>query len=401
MRLLFITYGSPWPATTGARIRDSAIIEAARKDFAVTVLALYESAADMDSGANNKPKDVELRGVVLPSKKVGAFAHMLRSMAHSVATGKPLATAPYRHKQFERLISTTLQRKTYDIVQIEHSMLAPYRTAIPGSFGGRTIIDLHNVAANQYRSMVACQRGLSRIVSSTKAWLMRKWEAEWVQMFDGIIVVSGREKDLLVAMGVEAARIEIIPNGVAVGHATQTTQLQKHSLLFVGTLGYLPNRDAVRYMSEEILPLIHHELPNSKLRIVGSGKRFITNLPGVESIGVVPNLTPEYERTSVVVAPLRAGGGTRLKILEAIAHKRVVVATPLAAEGLNLRCGEGIVFAADPGEFSQKVIALLRDPERKKSIAEAGYKRIVALYDWKLISDTYRNNLLELAARSS
>ncbi len=159
MRLLFITYGFPWPTNSGARLRDAALIEAARRHYDVTVLSLFESVEEQALVAQFLPQGVSADGVVLSHWSPRIIANALLG----VVRGRPLASAVYYRKAFEVLIRTTLAREEFDIVQIEHSLLAPYISALPASYSGRTILDLHNLGASQYRSMLALQSGWQRV----------------------------------------------------------------------------------------------------------------------------------------------------------------------------------------------------------------------------------------------
>ena len=166
--------------------------------------------------------------------------------------------------------------------------------------------------------------------------------------------------------------------------------LDCNTLLFVGTMGYPPNVDAVLYFCNEILPLIERQIPNVKLLVVGKhptseilklGKRM-----NVYVTGYVRDIIPYYNKVSVSIIPLRAGGGTRLKILESMALGRPVVTTRVGAEGLYVVDQKNIIIADAPSKFAEGVIRLLQDKNFSKEISRNARQAVVSNYDWPTIS---------------
>jgi len=152
-------------------------------------------------------------------------------------------------------------------------------------------------------------------------------------------------------------------------------------ILFVGTLCYLPNEDGVEMFAREILPLIHQEDPSICFRVVGMGRsekvRLVGELPGVDLVGPVAELAPEYAAASMLVVPLRAGSGTRIKILEAFSHRTPVVSTSIGAEGLAVTHGEHLLIADTPAEFADCCLRLARDPVLREKLVGSAYEWVV------------------------
>jgi glycosyltransferase involved in cell wall biosynthesis len=237
--------------------------------------------------------------------------------------------------------------------------------------------------------MMRSARGRERPLAALKAWLMRGWEASAIKRFDRAIVVSRDDLARLREIGCTLPAA-VIPNGVDTRSLQPLPPAQGDELLFVGTMGYFPNREAVRWMAREILPLIREQRPQCRLTVVGTGgEKHLADLEQqgmLEITGAVPDLLPWYQRSQVAVVPLLSGGGTRLKILEAMALQRPVVSTTLGCEGIELQHGRDVMLADDPRAFARAVLQLLEDRELSLRLARAGRAQVERNYDWDLLS---------------
>jgi len=162
------------------------------------------------------------------------------------------------------------------------------------------------------------------------------------------------------------------------------------TVLFSGLMSYYPNDQAVRWFLNAVLPLIRRQVPHVQITIAGAGPRpwlkarASTN---IEVTGTVPDMRPYIARSSVVVAPLHIGGGTRVKILEAQAMCKPVVSTAIGAEGLNLVDGESVLLADDPKKFSSHVVQLLQNPGLAHKISKGGYAHVCRYFSWNDIGE--------------
>ena len=385
MKILYVTYGLPAPPCSGARLRDFNLITRASRHHEVSVLALLESAEETRHYHLLEPCCSRVGGVVADRGWAGALAVAARGLL----TGRPAATAPYYYPELARLLTRWTSETAFDIVQFEHSFFVPYRDALAPGFSGKTIVDLHNVGVGQYRTMFETVRGRERITALLKWLAMIGWEAPAIDRFDHAIAVSGRDRRRLARLGVKR-EITVVENGV---DCTKLQALEAAGpgtleLLFVGVMGYLPNRDAVRHFCRDILPLVRASRPDCRLTVVGSGGR--EHLGDLDQPGVVEiadradELEPYYRRSHVVVVPLRSGGGSRLKILEAMALGRPVVSTAIGCEGLDLEVGKDVLTAEDPKSFARQVLRLADDRQCAESLARAARKKVEMRYHWDL-----------------
>jgi glycosyltransferase involved in cell wall biosynthesis len=216
----------------------------------------------------------------------------------------------------------------------------------------------------------------------------RKLEADLLPRFSAILAAS--EQDAVLIRGIApGARIHVYPNSLPWVETPAATEYPR--LVFSANFEYHPNIDAVAFLTREIWPEVRKLCPEMRLRLVGRGERFITQIlpggslenSGIEITGPVDDARAEIAQARIVLAPLRAGSGTRIKILEAWAAARCVVATPLAAEGLAARDGVNIVLASDAAGFSAAVVRLLDDSVARQRLAAAGRRTFEEHYSWE------------------
>lgn len=395
MRMLAVTYGLPWPLTEGAKIRDYHLLREASQAAEVVLLSFCKDDPD-------HPDPGPLRTVCAAAETYAPPRRRgWREAAAHWRSGRPLATFPFYFEKFAQRIRSLAENHRVDFVQIEHSFLAPYRTAIPS--GCRAILSLHNIGELQYSSMAKLPG--SGLPSRVKAAAMRDWEADWASRFDHCIAVSADEAAwvrqrapqlplTVVENGVDCIRLQPLPPA-ADGNRT---------ILFVGTLGYPPNADAVVEFARHALPQLQRSLPGVKLVAVGRNPRpeirALRSEDGIEVHDDVPDVLPLYERSSVVVVPLRAGGGTRLKILEAMALGRPVVSTPKGCEGLEVAHQDQLLIA-DLADMPRQVERVLEDSTLAKELSARARRWVEARHDWRIPGARLRRVHRQLAGCAS
>jgi glycosyltransferase involved in cell wall biosynthesis len=290
------------------------------------------------------------------------------------------------HK-IRRLVSAV----SFDIVQIHHSEMALYLEALPPDVRCKRILVLHNVAFHQFDRISRVER---RPVRKTRAWLhsrgMRRWEPIYAERFDRCIAVSEMDRQRLITAN-PRVRVDVIPTGVDTRLLQALPQNSASpALLFIGKMSYRPCADAVLYFCHEILPLIRRSVGNVEMWIVGTDpppevRRLGGN--GVHVTGRVADVIPYYRRSTVCVVPLRAGGGTRLKIFEAMALGRPVVSTTLGCEGLSVTDGDHLLIADSPRQFAEKTVRLLSDRALRQRIAANARRLVANHYDWDVVAE--------------
>lgn len=182
-------------------------------------------------------------------------------------------------------------------------------------------------------------------------------------------------------------RIHLVPNGVDIPETVARTRVRPHELLFVGTLSWPPNSQAIRQLVAEILPAVQAEVPTATLNVAGRGPaeelRSLLTRPDVELHESPLSLTDYYSRAAIAVAPLERGGGTSIKVLEGLAYGLPTVATPTAARGLALEHGRQLLIASSPREFAAACIRLLNNPSEAQALGEAGRREVLRRFSWQ------------------
>ncbi len=388
MNLLYVTFGLPVPPDSGARLRDFNLLSRVAKHHRVWVISLLEFEHELEHSPRLLQYCEQVDGVVADRGAAGSLATAVAGLFQR----RPIATATYYYRGLARKITELTRKVAFDVVQFEHSFLAPYRHALAPGFNGKTVLSLHNIGVQQYRTMLDMSTGLNRIPAALKWWLMRGWEAPAAGAFDHVITVSEDDRERLLELGA-AVPVSVIENGVDCSalRPLPAPEAGSEELLFIGTMGYLPNRDAASYFCKSIFPLIRQKRSGCVLNLVGSGgKEHLSHLeqPGVVNVtGRVEDPSPWYRRSRLAVVPLRSGGGSRLKILEAMALGRPVVSTSLGREGLALQDGVDILTADDPGAFAEAVVRLLENPRDWSDVARAGRRKAEQDYDWDLLAE--------------
>jgi len=235
---------------------------------------------------------------------------------------------------------------------------------------------------------------------------MARYERAAVCKFQHVIAVSDHDR-VLMARWVDGNRITVVPTGVDLAQyhpgSSAGTDASTPLITFVGAMDWEPNVDGVEYFCGEILPLIKAEWPQARFRIVGRNpdrrvQKWASD--SVEITGRVPSVVEHLHQSTVVIVPLRIGGGTRLKIYEAMATAKAVVSTTVGAEGLDVHHGHDLMLADDPRSFAQAVIMLLRDPELRRRYERAAAET-AARYDWPAIGERFSEVLQSLAEKKS
>ena len=303
-------------------------------------------------------------------------------------------------------MAALLRENRYDIVQIEGIEMAPYalrpgRRAARGhetATPPRLVFDDHNAEyLLQKRNCLTDLRQPRRWVAA--AYSLVQWqkltayERRICRAADRVVAVSETDRQALqrILPGLEIA---VIPNGVDLAFYRRDavpplSQLGPHALVFTGKMDYRPNIDAVLWFADAVLPLILAQIPDARFYVVGQQPharlaRLAAN-PAITLTGRVPDTRPYIAAAGVYVVPLRIGGGTRLKVLEAMAMSQAIVSTRLGCDGFDFRDGQEVSFADEPAAFAAAVIGLLHDRARAAALGQAARAYVEVHYGWRAI----------------
>ncbi len=289
-----------------------------------------------------------------------------------------------------------MREKIREIIQEEHIDLVhvdmlPLSVYINEFENYPKILVNHNVESLRlYRWFRAESNPVKKTYLGIQWLKLRKFERSAMNKFDGCVVVSEVDKDLLLKMGV-TSKLFVVPNGTDTNFfKPNNRKVVGDSVLWVGHMDVHTNRDAVLYFWREIYPILKKKYPEVRMTFVGTAppREIADAAPKdgqVKATGFVDDIRPYIEEAAVMVVPIRIGSGTRLKILDAMAMGKAIVSTSVGCEGLNVNDGKDILIADDPKDFAGKVIELLERSDKRLAL-EKNAIELAKTYDWKLIT---------------
>ena len=398
MKILFLSPTVPFPLTDGGRIRVFNLLKQIAQRSDVTLLALETQPTDAEGVAQLQQLGIRVHLVpnapMLPRVSFG-------TLLNAFFKRQPITVARYDIPAYRQKIRELVATEIFDLVHYEMFHTAQFHTET----------DLPRVLSQQNVDSAIWQRLCSETANPfykcaywTQQRAFQRYERVLSPKFDAVTCTSDIDAAVFQQHCAEYGSrhsgrglqprcrplIEIIPNGVDVTHYQPdfTDEAPVH-LIYIGSMDWYPNEDAVAFFVEEVLPQIQVSVPEVKFSIVGgnpaSRVQKLAEREGVVVTGRVPEIKPYFAEATVFVVPLRIGSGTRLKILEALAMGKAIVSTAVGAEGLDLKDGEEICIADEPTAFADAVTRLLKDPSLRRRIGESGRVRVEQDYDWRSI----------------
>ena len=405
MRLLFLTPQLPYPPHKGTTLRNYNLIKglAARHD--IDLLSFVDSPDELAAPTPLNKVCRRIDGVTVPRRTLAVRAR------DTLLSPWPDMALRLWSPEFAARLRHWLTDERYDIVQIEGIELARYQSEIclacpPGQANSKLqpptiIFDDHNC------EYVLQQRAFETDARQPRRWLgavyscvqwqkLRRFEARACRAADSVLAVSDADAKALRRL-VPDLQATVIPNGIDLLNSTAglsqfpslPSQAGTSDIVFTGTMDFRPNVDAVLWFAAEIWPRILAQEPQAHFYIVGQRphKRLeaLRGNPTITVTGAVDAVQPYLAQAAVYVVPLRMGGGTRFKILEAAAQRCAMVSTVVGCEGFPVQNGRELVIADTPVDFAAAVVALLRDPARRAQLAQAAFS-LAEAFDWQRIT---------------
>lgn len=384
MNILIVSDTLSYPPSTGGRIRIFNLIKRISKKHNVFLVALINSVEENKyvEAMNRYCSKVETALLKRRSK----LAH-IPGLIRCLLSGQPLNNKFVFLTEMKNKIKEIMDAQDIDIIQIEHSFMASYITAIPRKSKARMILDLHNIGFIQAERMFRVERNILRKLRILLNLISkRKWEPKFAANFDRCITTSDIDKETL-KLANPKLDISVVPNGVDIDvNKPLPVDIAAKDIIFIGIMDYQPNIDAAIYFCKQIFPLVKKSISDCRLFIVGRDPvdeiQKLARDKGVIVTGYVEDVIHYYKMCALSVVPLRAGGGTRLKILEAMALGVPVVSTSIGCEGIQVVSGENILIADKPEEFAAFVGNLISDLRLRERISKNGRKLVEQLYSW-------------------
>lgn len=395
MRLLLLTPQLPHPPRQGTAIRNWGILKSLSARHRITLLTF--ATPDEEVTAELRAACERVVTVAPPHRTAG---HRLRALLTS-----PLPDLAHRlaSDRFAASLAELVGATAFGALIAEGLELAPFVFTDSGRrFANlKVVYDAHNAETILQRRTFENDRRMVRrlpaaLYSLIQAARLSRYEAHACRMAHHVTCVSQEDCDALGRIAPGIAPV-VVPNGIFVSdYAHHLYAEEANAIVFTGKMDYRPNIDAAVWFARDILPLVRRRHPKAVFYIVGQkpteAVRQLQLPGGVVVTGAVDDARAFIGKAAVYVAPLRMGGGTRFKLLEAMALKRAIVSTALGAEGFALTAGGDFLQADDPQVFAQKVIDLLDAPALRQKLGEAGYA-FVQGYDWQKIMPVFEQLL--------
>lgn len=387
-RMLFLCQTLPFPPDGGVNIRTYHILRLLSQSFDVTALCFYRAKdrptqADVEESIANLREFGHVEAFAIPQEH-----SRLRFVADhilSVALGIAYTVNVYASRAFRSRLCALLNERRFEIVHMDSLDLAGY---LPLLRGQPVVCVHHNVESELLRRRSDAEPAfLSRLYLRFQARLLEQQERRWCEQVSLNIAVSDIDARKLARLA-PAARLRVVPNGVDTESFRPGLGLDD-GVVFVGGANWFPNRDALTYFCDEILPLIRNSLPDVHVRWVGRASpelqaAFLRD-HSVDLTGYVSDIRPFVRDAACFVVPLRVGGGTRLKILDAWALGKAVVSTSVGCEGLAAQDGENILIRNTPKDFADAVALVLRDRALRERLQRRARRTAEELYAWDAI----------------
>jgi len=390
MKILWVKAGGLVPPDTGGKIRSYNILRELARQHSVTFFSFYGAH---DGDVHHSLKDLFDRVVcvplLLPEPKSPAE---LGDYIVRLFSSQPYGIAKYCRPEVRRRLHALLNEESFDVIVCDFIYAAG---VVPWDWPGPKVFFAHNVEAIIWRRHYeVAVNPLWKAISWVEWRRMEVAERRYLKLADHVLTVSETDRDVF-ARFVEPKKLTVIPTGVDVDYfEPQSVEEAPNSLVFSGSMDWLPNEDAVLYFIETIFPLIKQQCPEVSLEVVGRSpsrklQAAAEREKNVRLTGWVEDIRPFVARAAICVVPLRIGGGTRLKIFEAMAMGKAVISTTVGAEGLPVGPGKDVVLADTPHDFAQSVICLLRDPHLRRRLGSGARSLVQENYSWGRVAESF------------
>lgn len=389
MRVLFLSAWFPHPPSNGSRLRVHHLLGALAPYHEVALLAVADQA-DVDPTA---PALHRLCHTVQVFPRIAFDPTATQSRLAWLSPRPRSLVATFSAAMADAVARTA---STCDVIvasQLASAAYAPWFGGTPALFEEVELGALHEQLAH-----ATPRRWRSRLMWAKH----RRYLRHLLRQFRACTVVSEAERTLLASVLGDARAIHVLPNGAAVGVGGDLAAPQPDTLIFTGSLRFRPNYDAMCWFVGEVWPRIRRARPAARLLITGDhGDLLLPPAEHVERTGFVDDVRPLLGASWLAVAPIFSGGGTRLKILEAMAAGTPVVATTKGAEGIAAAAGEHLLIADDPAAFAAQVVDLLSDPALRGRLSRAARRLVEERHDWRALGPRFEALVRSIAAPTS
>jgi polysaccharide biosynthesis protein PslH len=386
MNILFLSTENPYPPDHGHHIRTYNVLKYLSQENNIYFIGFAKNSNELkyNKQLGQFCKSVDMFMLSGGRNKL----YLILFLFLNLFSLKPFAVKRYYKKEAKNKIVQILKENDIDLIHFDMlhlGMYCNYVNSVP------KILVNHNVESLRLIRLLRVQKNIFvKLYLYIQYLKLVHFEKKTCPKFDKCIVVSDADKKVLTEMCVKN-NFEIVPNGVDIKYfKPNNSNVKTKSLVWTGGMGGLYNKDAVDCFLDNIFPIIKARIPDVKVTFVGSSPtskliKTAQNSPGIEITGYVDDVRPYMNESSVFIAPLRSGSGTKIKVLNALALEKAVVTTSIGAEGINVEHKKNVIISDETKEFAEQTIYLLENPQIAKKIGENGRKFIEDNYAWEII----------------
>jgi len=397
-----LTQVLPYPPDSGPKVKTWNTIKYLAQKHDVTLVSFVRG--DQSEAVAHLRRYCQrmsfIRAVHTAPMKRGIVRNGL-AMVRSLLTGQPWMMVRDDRRAMRRLVDRLAAESSFDVVHADQLNMAQYALRVRGV---PRLLDAHNALWLLYKRLAETLGYGPKKWLLERDWrLLKRYEGEMVRGFDAVLAVTENDKTALLEAAGEEREITVIPIAVDTDEVQPAPrQPEANHILHIGTMYWPPNIDGVWWFLQEVYPLIRRQRPDVVLDIVGSRppqslQALSDDEVGVNVTGYVADPTPYLGQAGVFVVPLRAGGGMRVKILNALAQGLPVVSTALGAEGIAVTPGKDILVADEPAEFATTVLRILNDADWAEQLSFNGRRLVESKYDYRIayapLDDVYTRML--------
>ena len=392
MRILWLKTELLHPVDKGGKIRTYNMLKQLKRDHHITYVSLDEGTAPQTAHADATEychKLITIPHRTRPKFSPGFYLELLTNLFSPL----PYFVKKYESRGMRKVIEELVEQEQFDVLVcdfLQPSINVPERLPIS------TVLFQHNVESMIWKRHYEVQSNPLK-----KAYLYRQWRKSWsyecsaCRRFDMVVAVSDADEDQM-RKEFELKHVAAVPTGVDVDYFRPRDEatVEPHNVVFTGSMDWLPNEDAMQYFIREVLPLIRKSVPDVTLTIVGRNPypsllELSKRDNSIIVTGRVDDVRPYIERAAAYIVPIRIGGGTRLKIYEAMAMEKPVVSTTVGAEGLTVTNGRELLLADTPDEFSRAIVRLLTTRAFARDLGQQAALAVRSQFAWARVSGVF------------
>jgi glycosyltransferase involved in cell wall biosynthesis len=394
MRILYLSQLVPYPLDAGPKVRSYYVLRhLARAGHDVTLLAFSREGDTPESIHHLRQYCAAIHTIPMPRSRLRDAWHLGRSLLLDQPFLIARDTIAAMHRKARQLVST----ERFDAIHADQLWMAQYALAAKSASGRWQVagserhsplmtLDQHNATYLIPQRLAESETSpLQKLLLQREAKIMRRYELDVCRQFDHVIWVTAEDR----AAVIDNSQFPVIPICIDPKTKPPVERVPNpHRITFLGGLHWPPNAAGIRWFTREVWPSVVEQFPTAVLTIIGNNpppeianlKSQVSNL---QITGYVDDPTPYLQETAVFIVPLHAGGGMRVKILDAWAWGVPIVSTTIGAEGIAYHNGENLLIADDIAQFAEAIIYLMRDPDRASCLSRKGRCTLENCYDWQ------------------